>query len=97
MTLSDAPSPVDVLIAECAEALRLGKRGDCLALVAKHPEYASEISVFLDDFDRVEQHFAPLRHLGGSTPCSAAEIQTLGHGDTAVPAAPKAQAPARQT
>ena len=85
MVPTDSDSPVDVLIAECAEALRNGRRADCLALVAEHPEHASEIAAFVDDFDRIEQRFAPLRHVLGGTPGCAAEVATLGLDDTAVP------------
>ena len=90
MSPTEPHTPVDALIAECAEALRTGKRADCLALVERYPEHASEISAFIHDFDRIEQKFAPLRQLTGSTPCGAAETPTLqGHDDTAIPPPPK--------
>lgn len=81
MSQADSDSPHDValdaLIAECADALRHGKRGDCLALIERHPEHAAELSAFLDDFEHMERRFAPLRELSGGTPVGALDMPTL--------------------
>lgn len=75
---------VDEVLAQCAEALRLGQRARSQSLLAEYPQFAAEIREFLDDFEFVDGRFAPLRELSGGTPGSAAEMPTLGHQDTAV-------------
>lgn len=79
----EAESPVDVLIAECAETLRQGKRADCFAVLEQHPEQAAELAAFIDNYESIEKRFAQLRAVSTGTPCNAAEIPTLGADDTA--------------
>ncbi|HEV3417206.1 MAG TPA: serine/threonine-protein kinase, partial [Pirellulales bacterium] len=86
--LSD--DPIDVLVAECVEARRAGRRSDCSSVIEQHPEVAAELSGFLDDYDRIDEQFAPLRKLlAGETP-HAGEIPTVGSEGTAAAPVPKA-------
>ena len=54
---------VDSLVAACVEARRTDRQTDCDSIVERHPEFAAEIAVFLDDYDQVERKLAPLREL----------------------------------
>jgi WD40 repeat protein len=81
----DPQSPIDPVLAQCAEALRSGRRSVCRELLEKHPEFAAELASFMEDYDRVECRLSPWRRFSGSTPDGDAEAATLGHGDTVVP------------
>jgi WD40 repeat protein len=82
---TDPQSPLDTVLAQCAEALRIGKRSACQDLLEKHPAFTAELASFMEDYERVERRLSPWRRFSGSTPGSDAQAATLGHGDTMVP------------
>ncbi len=86
MSQPETQEPLDALIFQWLEAHRTGKRLECDALVAAHPE----LSAFSGDYEQLDQRFAPLRRLTGTMPKNAAEIATMGACDTAVVEALKA-------
>jgi serine/threonine protein kinase len=55
-------------LVSCLEALDSGSAVDRAALVARYPEFASEIARFLDDQEKVDCCAAPLRMIAGAAP-----------------------------
>ena len=74
---------VDSLVAACAEARRTDRKTDCDSIVERHPEFAAEIAIFLDDYDQVERKLAPLRELLSSASGIPGETPTLANGGAA--------------
>lgn len=88
MPPTESHSPADALIAACADALRRGDREACAELADRHPEHAAELSEFVENFDRLERNFSPLRRLADGTPSSEPDIATMGQVESAGPSSP---------
>ncbi|MCI0455856.1 MAG: serine/threonine protein kinase [Gemmataceae bacterium] len=79
--LTDAPDREDKLTAillEYVEAVQAGQAPDRAALLARHPEFADDLSEFFAGRDQVERLAAPLRQAAGLHPGLAGGGDRLG-------------------
>jgi WD40 repeat protein len=58
---SDADQGLSAVLVACLETLDRGQPLDRPALLARYPQFAAELTQFLDDQERVEKRVAPLR------------------------------------
>ena len=89
MSDEGSEEPVDVVVAACADVRRTRRMADCDSLVEQHPEFAVDIAIFLEDYDRVDTKLAPWRELLGRA-AAAGEDPTVAGGGAAALAAPVA-------
>src|SRR5262249_9642375 len=59
--MSERDDPLQSILVAYLEAVETGQTPDREELLARHPEFAAELTEFLDNLDRIERVAAPLR------------------------------------
>ena len=79
--ITEPTERIDEIVAAWLESSSADWQSDRERLMKQHPDLAGEISSFFEDYERMDQEFAPLRAVT-SRSSTAAEMPTMGWDDT---------------
>jgi eukaryotic-like serine/threonine-protein kinase len=71
--VSEREQRLSAIVLSCLEAVDSGKPLDSNELLARYPEFAAELTQFLEDHLHVDRHAAPLRAVGQQLGTAAAD------------------------